>query len=190
MNNRQVRKNRDARKTGAMTTRVLLVCGALAATQAMVSLATTPFTPAIAAAAPPVYAFVAGVHSVMPFLARRLTGVPWTATVTAGVTGLLMWPFTAVGPLILVAFLAGAASFDLVLVRAGASSRRRYLAAVAAASVALFIVSLPVFSPAHLVPLVLIGALAGRFLGEGVAAGIAILLQRGLFRTGLRSFQQ
>lgn len=172
----------------ALTTRVLLICGALAAVQTVASLAAAPFTPALAAAAPPLYALAAGLHSVMPFLARLLTGRPWTATITAGLTGMLIWPFSAVGPLILVAFLAGAASFDLVLRHANRPSRKRYLIAVLASAATLFVISLPVFSPTHLVPMMVIGALIGRIVGEMAAWLGALALAQGLRRVGTQTF--
>lgn len=163
------------------------MCAALAAVQAVVSASLSALTPGIAAVMPPLYALVAAVHTVMPFLARLLTGAPWSATVTAGIAGVLIWPFSAVGPLVLVVFLVGAAAFDLVVRNHGAVSRRRLAAAAVCSGVALFVISLPVFSTAHLIPSVLAATLAARILGEGAAVVAASALARGLRRVGVRS---
>lgn len=176
----------DVQERGTLSTRVLLICAALAAVQALVSLAVSPVTPAIAAAAPPVYALVAAVHSIMPFLARMLTRAPWTATITAGVAGVLVWPFSAIGPLVVVALLAGAAAFDLALLGAGVPRRQRLVLAAVLAGVALFLISLPVFSPDHLTPIVLTATLAGRIAGELIALLAAGILASALGRAGMR----
>lgn len=173
-------------RASRLTTRVLLICAALAAVQMLVSTAIAPFAPALAAAAPPAYALVAAVHSLMPFLARILTGVPWTATITASAAGVLIWPFSAVGPLLLVVFVAGAAAFDLALWGAARATRRRLVLAAILAGVILFLISLPVFSPDHLTPVILGATLIGRVVGELIALGAATLVASALDRAGLR----
>jgi len=178
---------REPLRAGGLSTRTLLVCGALAAVQTVVSASVSAVTPGLAAMMPPAYALVAALHTIMPFLARLLTGAPWTATITSAITGVLVWPFSAVGPLMMFVFLAAGLAFDLALRRPGAPTRRRLAAAAVSAGVALFLVSLPVFSPAHLVPGILAATLAGRLLGEGVAVVVASALVKGLRRVGVRS---
>ena len=168
-----------------LTTRVLLTCAALGAVQAIASMLLSAATPAVAAASPPAYALLAGVHAIFPFLARRLTRTPWTVTITAGVAGALVWPVNAVGPLVLVVFLAGAASFDAMLLR-GRATVARMLVAAAVAGVVLFAVSLPVFSPDHLTVPILALTLAGRIVGEAIGVIVAVVLGRGLAEAGVR----
>lgn len=168
------------------TTRVLLICAALAAVQAIISLAATAVTPAIAATAPPIYALVAAVHSAMPFLARILTDARWSAALTAAITGVLVWPFSAVGPLFAVVVLTGAVSFDLALLGIRRPGRRRMLPAALLAGATLFLVSLPVFSPAHLTPVILTATLLGRIGGETIALLVAERLASGLSQAGAR----
>lgn len=153
--------------------------------QTLASLAVSPATPAIAASAPPLYALVAAVHSVMPFLARVLVGIPWTATITAAIAGMLVWPFSAIGPLIIVPLVASAATFDLGLLGSRSPSRRRLVLAAASAGVVLFLVSLPVFSPDHLTPLILGATLLGRTAGELLALAAATALAAALSRAGV-----
>ncbi len=164
-----------------------MVCGALAAVQTVLSASLSALSPGAAAVFPPAYALLAAVHSLMPFLARVLTGTPWTATITSGIAGVLIWPFSAVGPLVLIVLVVGSSVFDLVLRRRGVPSRGRLAAAAACAAAALFVVSLPVFSSAHLTPFILTATLAARVLGEGAAAGAAVALSAGLRRVGVRS---
>lgn len=165
---------------------MLLICAALAAVQAVASLGVSPVTPAIATAAPPLYALVAAVHSVMPFLARILTRAPWSATLTAGVAGALVWPFSPIGPLFIVALVTGAAAFDVALLGSRSAAWRRLIPAAAFAGVSLFVVSLPVFSPDHLTPVVLTATLLGRLGGEWIALALAGGLASGLSRSGVR----
>lgn len=169
-----------------LTTRVLLVCAALAAVQAVLSATVSAVTPAVAAVLPPAYALIAAVHSVMPFLARLLTGASWSATITAGIAGVLMWPVSAVGPLVLVVFLSGAVAFDEVLRGRPGPTVRRMLTAAAASAVVLFVVSLPVFSPGHLTPGMLAATLGARLAAQAAAALGARGLAAALRRVGVR----
>jgi hypothetical protein len=154
--------------------------------QAAVYTAVAPMTPALAASMPPLYALVAGIHSVMPFLARLLLRSPWTATITAGVAGVLVWPFSAVGPLVLVVFLTGAIVFDVALPRGDRVTRGRLVLAAALAAVALFLIALPVFSPQHLTAPFLLATLLGRLVGECAALGVAVAIARALRTAGVR----
>lgn len=170
---------------GRTATRTLLVCGALAAAQAMISATASAVAPALAATMPPAYALIAGLHSLMPFLARRLTGVPWTATLTAGIAGALIWPLSAVGPLVLVVFLASACAFDVVLREERAWHPARGALAACAAALTLFAISLPVFSPGHLTPVVLLATFVARVVAELVALVVAGYLAKALRRIGV-----
>jgi hypothetical protein len=58
--------------------------------------------------------------------------------------------------------------------------------AAAASAVVLFLVSLPVFSPEHVTPFILIGAFVGRLLGQLGALGIAWLIAERVWRAGIR----
>ncbi|MDP3952578.1 hypothetical protein [Microbacterium sp.] len=175
-----------SRSRALPSTRTLLICAALAALQTLIYVVVAPMTPVLAAAMPPLYALVAGVHSFMPFLARLLTRTLWTATITAAVAGVLVWPFSAIGPLVLVTFLAGSAAFDVALLRSGQLSGHRLIFAAGIAGAVLFVISLPVFSPQHLTVAILAGALLGRMLGEIGALIFATVLVRALRAAGIQ----
>jgi hypothetical protein len=61
----------------------------------------------------------------------------------------------------------------------------RLLLAGAVAGVTLFLVALPVVSPEHLVPTVLVATLVGRVVGEVAVAGVVIAVRRMLARAGV-----
>jgi hypothetical protein len=175
-----------------------MICAALGAVQVVVFLSLSAVTPSLAATFPPAYAVVAGVHSVMLFLARRLTGVTGAATITALITGLLVFAFSVLGPLVLIPLLAAGLTFDAALAISGRRSRRggdaaeprtpewHYVLAATAAGAVLFLVSLPVFSAEHLTAPLLIATFAGRVVGEVGAALVAGVLARALERAGVR----
>lgn len=173
-----------------LTTRVLLTCAVFAAVQVLLYFAVAPFTATLAAVFPPAYAVLAGLHSLMPFTARRFTGQHGTATLTAMLTGLLVAAVSPIGFLVLVPLTVAAAAFDLAYLVLG--SRRRLspavLSVVAAISsaIALFAVSLPVFSAEHLIVGLLAATLIGRIGGQLAAALCATGLVGLLVRAGLR----
>lgn len=176
-----------AKTVRRVPTSALLVSAALGAIQALVFLAVVPVSGVLAAASPPAYALVAAVHTALPFLARVVTRTPGAATLTAFVAGALTVAVSPIGPLGLVPLLLGGLVLDLVLplrrdARVGAG---RILAAGAVAGIALFLVALPVFSPEHLVPAVLVATLAARVVGEVAVAGVVIAVRRLLARAGV-----
>ena len=169
-------------------TRAHLQISAFAAAQVVIIIAIAPFTPMIAVWFPPAYAVVAGVQTLMLFAARRFTGIPWAATLAAGITGVLVAPFTAIGWLMAVPLVAAAVLFDAVMALAdkrgwglGASS----LAAGATIGPALFAVSLPVMSVEHLGLGILAATLAARCLASWAAAVVSGLIVRTLARAGV-----
>ena len=171
-----------------LPTRALLVSAAFAALQTLVFFAVVPVTTMLAATAPPAYALVAGIHSLMPFLARLVTGVPGTATITAAITGLLTAALSPIGPLAAVPMVTAAVVFDAAMPwrkRGSRPSQWRVVGAASAAGIALFGVSLPVFSSEHLVAPVLIATLVCRVVGEAVAAAIALAFTTMLARAGV-----
>lgn len=182
------------------STRVLMVCAAFGAVQVLLFAAASTFTTSLAAIAPPLYALAAGLYSVVLFTARRLTGVAGTATITAVIGGILVSALSVIGPLAALPLVAAGLAFDLVLwlttrtarrtgtrggARTGADREWAAIAAAAAAGIALFAVSLPVFSAEHLTPAILVATLAGRVMGEVAAAVVAGLLARALRRAGV-----
>lgn len=171
-----------------LSTRVLLICGALAAVHLLLHFATLPALTALAPVSPPIYALIAGVHSLMPFLARRLTGVPGSAVLTSAIAALFVVVTNGAGLIAAVPVVLAGAVIDLVVWRSTGSGRRsqmRYLLAAVAAGAALFAVSLAVFSPEHLTPAVLLATLAARVLGEVIAALLSGLLASALTRAGV-----
>lgn len=173
---------------------VLGTVGAGAAT-ALVVVAFSPFSAATAAFSPPLYALIAGAYSIVPFGARRLLGYPWAATGVGIVAAVLAAPFSPIGILIVVVFAGAGAAYDSVLWSVTRSRAERtasgWICAVAAlvSALVLFLVSYPVLSPAHRVPLILAATFGARAVGQlaAVAAGGAVgrLVARGLrFRRG------
>ncbi len=175
----------------SLPTRVLLICAALAAVHVLLHLIAAPALTALAPLSPPLYALAAGLHSVMPFLARRLTATPGTATLTAGIAAAFIAATSASGIILLVPLLLAGGMIDLVVGRvdaagAGASRvRLRYAMAAVAAGTALFAISLTVFSPWHLTPLLIVSTLIARITGELGAALLSALIARSLGRAGV-----
>lgn len=171
-----------------LPTRALLVSAAFAALQALLFFAVVPITTMLAATAPPAYALVAGIHSLMPFLARLVTGVPGTATITAAITGLLTAAVSPIGPLAAVPMVTAAVVFDAAVpwrTRGSRPSRWRVVLAASAAGIALFGVSLPVFSSEHLVAPTVVATLVCRIVGEAAVAAVALAIAAMLSRAGV-----
>ncbi|MDN4612848.1 hypothetical protein P5G50_00170 [Leifsonia sp. F6_8S_P_1B] len=171
--------------------RVLFTLVAAGAGSALIVLAFSPFSAAAAAFSAPLYAVVAGGYSFLPFLARRLLGLPWAATAAGCLAGVLSAPISPIGLLIVVPFVAGGAAYDAVawaLARAPwLADRDRWVFTIAAAvsALVLFIVSLPVFSPVNRgLPLFLAAVLAGRLVGQLAASALAGLAADALHRFG------
>lgn len=174
------------------STRSLLYCAVFAALQALVYLAVSPFALTLASAFPPAYALVAGAYSVMLFTARLFIGRDGAATLTAAVTGALVSAVSPVGFLVFVVLMTAAAVFDLVLYIAGRRSsripsRRTILLAATLSAVALFLVSLPVFSAAHLTLGFRTATLAGRVIAQVAAVLLAHGIVASLIRAGVRA---
>lgn len=157
---------------------VMATVGAGAAS-ALVVVAFSPFSAATAAFSPPLYALIAGAYSFAPFLARRLLGYSWAATAVGVVAAVLSAPFSPIGLLIIVLFVAAGAAYDSALWALGrvrADSRPAawmYIVAALVSALVLFLVSFPVLSPAHRVPLMLAATFGGRAVGQVAAAGFA-----------------
>ncbi|WP_102193731.1 hypothetical protein [Microbacterium aurantiacum] len=165
-------------------TRALLVSAALAAVQTGMFLALLPVLAAAAPAAPPLYALLASANTAMPLLARILTRATGTATITAGITAIMVVAFSPIGLLSAVPLLTAGIVFDLVTWK-GPVSTRRLTVGAAAVAVALFAISLAAFSPEHLTPFVLTATLAGRLIGESVVAVLVSTIARMLRRAGV-----
>ncbi|MBN9190591.1 MAG: hypothetical protein J0I78_07955 [Microbacterium sp.] len=177
------------RRRRRISTRSLLVCAGFGAIGALVLGVVSPATSALAAAFPPAYAFVAGIHSLLPFIARRALGFDWAATLVGVFMGVLSVGFTALGPLIVVPLVISGVSFDATL----AVQRRRrplresdYFVAAAVSGVMLFVVSLPVMNPERIGIGLLVLTLLGRLTGQIAAAGVAALVTRRLNHAGIR----
>jgi len=173
-----------------LSTRNLLVLASLGAVTALILFALIPFGGPLAAFAPPLYALVVGVYSVMPFLARRLIDFPLATTLVSFFAGLLAGAFSSIGYLVLVPLLVGSLAFDLSVTLLRRASRRLgpnsvWVLAGAVSGVALFLVSLLVFSPDDLVPGMLVATLAGRIAAQVGAALLAVVLSRRLARAGI-----
>lgn len=168
----------------AAPTRALLIAAAFAALQTGLFLAVLPVLSVTAPTAPPVYALIAGVNTVLPFLARVVTRTPGTATITAAVAAVLVVALSPLGLIAAVPLLATGVVFDLICGRSSVSNRRLVVGA-AVVAVVLFGLSLAVFSPEHLAPWMLAATLAGRLVGEGVAVVVVIAVARLLRRAGV-----
>jgi hypothetical protein len=182
----------DSRSPGPATrrlsTRSLLIIAAFGALGALLLILVAPVTALLAALFPPAYAVAAGMHSVLPFLARRLVGFAWTTTIDLALVGILAIGFTPLGVLIVIPLVLTGVGFDLtllLLLRHGPLRLWHQLAAALVTAVLLFLVSLPVFSPHDLTPLLLLLTLAGRVVGQLAAAGIAWAIGGRVLRAGI-----
>lgn len=165
---------------------MVLVCGALAAVHFVLHVITVPVLASLAVTFPPVYGVVAGIHSLMPFLARRMTQVPGTAVLTSAIASVFVASTNPSGIIVVVPVVLAGAVIDAVLWRSPHPGEGRFALASVIAGLVLFVVSLAVFSPEHLTPFMLVGALVGRVAGELAANGAARALSSALFRAGIR----
>lgn len=172
-----------------LSTRLLLICSSLAAVHLLLHFLTLPILTALAPLAPPVYGFVAAVHSIMPFTARRLTQAPGSASLTSGIASLFVAATNPSGIIVVVPLMLAGVIIDLVLWNDRGTSRyspSRYLLAAVCVGASLFAVSLLVFSPAHLTPALIGTTLVGRVLGEVLVALLTRGVVAGLKRAGIR----
>ena len=159
-----------------LSTRALLIIAAFAALGALLLILVAPLTGLLAALFPPAYAVAAGIHSVLPFLARRLVGFPWTTAIAFALVGILAIGFTPLGVLIVIPLVVTGAGFDVTLLLLARRSEPRlwhFVGGALVTALLLFLVSLPVFSPRDLTPWILLLTLAGRIVGQLAAAGVA-----------------
>lgn len=166
---------------------------AAGAASALVVLAFSPFSAATAAFSAPLYAVIAGAYSVFPFLARRLLGYRWAATVVGCLAGVLSAPISPIGLLIVVPFVGAGAAYDAVVwavtsLRHGAKpSEWVFVVAAVVSALVLFLVSLPVLSPSNRgLPAFLLAVLAARLVGQLGASALAGIVARVLLRFGAR----
>ena len=181
-----------ARPTGRgsrrLSTRALLIIAAFAALGALLLILIAPVTGLLAALFPPAYAVAAGIHSILPLLARRLVGFPWTTTIAFALVGILAIGFTPLGVLIVIPLVVTGAGFDVTLLLLARRSEPRlwhFLVAALVTAALLFLVSLPVFSPRDLTPWILLLTLAGRIVGQLAAAGVAWAIGRSVLAEGI-----
>lgn len=180
----------DRRLTLLRTASTIVVAGVASA---LVVLAFSPFSAATAAFSAPLYGVIAGGYSVFPFLARRLLGHRWATTVVGCVAGILSAPISPIGLLIVVPFVAGGAAYDAAiwavsaLRRSSRESERVHAAAAVVSALVLFLVSLPVLSPANRdLPVFLLAVFGGRLVGQLTASTLAGSAARLLLRVGPR----
>ncbi|MEO7015799.1 MAG: hypothetical protein ABI130_01260 [Leifsonia sp.] len=177
--------------TALTSTRALLLCQAFGALGALLLIVVAPFTSLVAVFSPPLYGLAAGMHSILPFFARRVLGFPFAATAVSASVGFLGGAFTPIGLLIMIPLTLSGFSYDLTLLVANRvvpvapTSRWRYPLAAAASAVALFLVSLPVMSPEHLTLPVQSATLGARLAGQLAASFLAGLLARRVGRAGI-----
>jgi hypothetical protein len=171
-----------------LSTRALLITAAFAALGAVLLILVAPITSLLAALFPPAYALAAGLHSVLPFLARRLLGIPWVTTIAFALVGVVSIGFTPLGVLIVIPLVLTGVTFDLTLLllgRRGPAKAWHYHVAAAVTGVALFLVSLPVMSADDLAPGILALTLCGRLLGQFGASALSAAIARGVERAGI-----
>jgi hypothetical protein len=171
--------------------RLALSTVAAGALGALVVVAYSPFSAATAAFSPPLYALVAGAYSIVPFLARRLLGYPWAATAVGCIAALLSAPISPIGLLIIVPFAAAGAAYDSVIWALTRARRERdtptwiFVVAALVSALVLFLVSLPVLSPNHRIPMILAATLGGRVAGQLAASALAGLITGLVLRVGI-----
>jgi len=176
----------DTRKRGqGFTTRSYLLCAALAAIQAMTIIALTPVNAAAASIAPPIYALLSALSILFINLSARLLPSPVAALLTAGLTCLMVVPFSSLGFLIAVPLLVQGGAIALTLWLTRNRSAWKYLLAGGVAGVVAFFVVLPVFSTDDLAPAVLASTLTARIIAGVGSALIAGALAKALRAAGV-----
>lgn len=172
-----------------LSTRDLLVCAVLGAITAAAVIALAALMALIATVSPPLYALVGAYTAIAPLLALRLTGRTGTATVTALCCALIAWPFSTLGVLLLAALIAPALAMDLLFsLRGRIGARTALWSGAGLAAIVIFTLSLPVFSPEHLTPSVLVLTLVARLVSYAVACWLSGLVALALERAGVRRF--
>jgi hypothetical protein len=111
----------------------------------------------------------------VPFLARRLLDYRWATTAVGVVAAIFSAPISPIGFLIVVLFVGAGAAYDSVLwVFTWFRADRRppawvHVVGALVSALVLFLVSFPVLSPAHRVPLILAATFGARAAGQLVA---------------------
>ncbi|KZE89426.1 hypothetical protein [Microbacterium sp. TNHR37B] len=179
---------RRPRRGFAVPTRVLLICAALAGIHAVLHLLTLPLLSVLAPAAPPAYALVASLHSLMPFLARRVTRVPGTALITSAIAAVFVAATSSLGLIALIPLVLTGVVIDAVIWTSdtdGVRRETRFVVAGVSAGIALWAVSLTVFSPDHLTAAMLVATLAARVAGELAVVALSRAVAAALARAGV-----
>lgn len=179
------------RRIPRTSTRALLICQAFGAVGALLLIVVAPFTALTAAFSPPLYGLIAGMHSILPFFARRALGFRFAATAVSASVGFLGGAFTPIGFLIMIPLALTGFSYDLALIATGETrtsgswSRWRHPFAACVSGGMLFLVSLPVFSPEDLAWPILAATLGARVIGQMAASLLAGVLARRVERAGI-----
>ena len=174
--------------TDRLSTRSLLIIAAFGALGALLLVLVAPVTSVLAAVFAPAYAAVAGLHSVLPFLARRLVGFPWTTTIASALVGILAVGFPPLGVLIVVPLVVTGVGFDLTLLLLARRGPLRLGHQVVGALVTaglLTLVSVPVLSPRDASAPFLVLFLVGRVVGQLAAVAIAVAIGDRVLRSGI-----
>ncbi|RWZ53077.1 hypothetical protein ELQ90_03900 [Labedella phragmitis] len=165
------------------STRSLLQCAAIAAAGGVLIILLGPVGTWVAVASAPLYAVVGSLNLLSPMVALRWTGLPWAATLTAFLAGLLSMSFSVLGLLLIPALVLPALAMDVVamLVRPRGRALGVYAGAVAGGvvifAISFVVIPAEIVTPALVVTLLVLRVAA--YLGVMRLAGwIAAALER------------
>ncbi|RWZ68292.1 hypothetical protein ELQ92_03475 [Labedella populi] len=162
-------------------TRSLLQCAAIAAAGGVLIILLGPVGTWAAVLSAPLYAVVGSLNLLSPMVALRWTRLPWAATLTAFLGGLLAMSFSVLGILLIPALVLPAVAMDAVALLVRPRGRRAGLyAGAVAGGLVIFAISFVVI-PAELVTPVLVVIL----LVLRIAAYVGVMRLAGSVAAGL-----
>lgn len=169
-----------------VSTRWLLVLGALAAVQAVLIIAFGPIGAALALAGPPLYALAAWVSVLVLAVACHFDLRPGMITLMGLAAAVIAVPFSVLGFLLIPLITLQALAMELAAFAARRlpTWSRAFLVALAGQT-ASFFMSLVVISPENLVPLMILLIVAARLVGVVALAIASTYVARGLRAAGL-----
>jgi hypothetical protein len=169
------------------STRSLLQCAAIAAAGGVLIVLLGPVGTWAAVLSAPLYAVVGSLNMLAPMVALRWTGLPWAATLTAFLAGLLSMSFSTLGLLILPALVLPALAMDAIalLIRPRGRALGVY-AGAAAGGVVIFVISFVVIPAEIVTPALVVTLLVLRVAAYAGVMRLAGWIAGALERAGVR----
>jgi hypothetical protein len=169
------------------STRSLLQCAAIAAAGGVLIVLLGPIGTWTAVLSAPLYAVVGSLNLLSPMVALRWTRLPWSATLTAFLAGLLGMSFSTLGLLLLPALVLPAIAMDAVVMLVRPRGRAAGLyAGAAAGGIVIFAISFVVIPAEIVTPALVVTLLVLRVAAYAGVMRLAGWIAAALERAGVR----